>query len=146
MLNYSWTYSGIWTLAKYVERHLITLIGLRQFYRRLLPASSLEKVFFPSQDELRCYFSSASLPAGTSIRYSWSDMTAHWIRLGRIPSFRLRNRRSPKRSCRHGFSEEHTTSSRSNADLDDPASATRCYTLSSIIFPAALCGVLHILV
>ncbi|RDB25475.1 Protein real-time [Hypsizygus marmoreus] len=45
MLNYSWVYSGVWSVA-----------------RRVLPASALSRVFFPSSEELIDYFTPSSLP------------------------------------------------------------------------------------
>ncbi|KIJ60014.1 hypothetical protein HYDPIDRAFT_32594 [Hydnomerulius pinastri MD-312] len=46
LLNYSWMHSGVWSVAK-----------------RVLPASALSRVFFPSRDELLEYCSAATLPA-----------------------------------------------------------------------------------
>ncbi|KAJ6508081.1 CRAL-TRIO domain-containing protein [Mycena vulgaris] len=46
MINYSWAHAGLWSIAK-----------------RVLPAPALSRVFFPTQDELRAYFSPAMLPA-----------------------------------------------------------------------------------
>ncbi|GBE80468.1 CRAL-TRIO domain-containing protein [Sparassis latifolia] len=45
ILNYTWSYSGMWGIAK-----------------RALPASALSRVFFPSPAELIEYFSPSSLP------------------------------------------------------------------------------------
>ncbi|KAG7446558.1 CRAL/TRIO domain-containing protein [Guyanagaster necrorhizus] len=45
MINFSWTHSGIWSIAK-----------------RLLPASALSRVFFPKQEELISYFTPSALP------------------------------------------------------------------------------------
>ncbi|KAJ7661636.1 CRAL-TRIO domain-containing protein [Mycena rosella] len=46
MINYSWAHAGVWSIAK-----------------RVLPERAVSRVFFPTQDELRAYFSSAMLPA-----------------------------------------------------------------------------------
>ncbi|KAJ7680820.1 CRAL-TRIO domain-containing protein [Mycena polygramma] len=45
MINYSWAHAGIWSIAK-----------------RVLPASALSRVFFPTQQELTNYFSPSMLP------------------------------------------------------------------------------------
>jgi len=45
MLNYSWVHSGMWSLVK-----------------RVLPASALSRVFFPSDEELIQLFTPSSLP------------------------------------------------------------------------------------
>ncbi|TFK66503.1 CRAL/TRIO domain-containing protein [Pluteus cervinus] len=45
MINYSWTHSGLWG-----------------FIKRLLPASALSRVFFPTQDQLLQYFTPSVLP------------------------------------------------------------------------------------
>ncbi|KIM75966.1 hypothetical protein PILCRDRAFT_826814 [Piloderma croceum F 1598] len=45
MLNYSWTHSGLWTVAK-----------------RVLPAAALSRIFFPSKKELEEYFTPSCLP------------------------------------------------------------------------------------
>ncbi|KAK0448833.1 CRAL-TRIO domain-containing protein [Armillaria borealis] len=45
MINFSWTHSGIWSIAK-----------------RLLPANALSRVFFPKQEELISYFTPSALP------------------------------------------------------------------------------------
>ncbi|KAI0339983.1 hypothetical protein BDW22DRAFT_1361069 [Trametopsis cervina] len=45
VLNYSWTQAGLWNLSK-----------------RILPASALQKVFFPTALELRAYLSPDALP------------------------------------------------------------------------------------
>ncbi|KAK0213130.1 CRAL-TRIO domain-containing protein [Desarmillaria ectypa] len=45
MINFSWTHSGIWSVAK-----------------RLLPANALSRVFFPKQEELISYFTPSALP------------------------------------------------------------------------------------
>ncbi|KAK0455505.1 uncharacterized protein EV420DRAFT_1553992 [Desarmillaria tabescens] len=47
MINFSWTHSGIWSVAK-----------------RLLPANALSRVFFPKQEELISYFTPSALPQG----------------------------------------------------------------------------------
>ncbi|KAM6502110.1 CRAL-TRIO domain containing protein [Amanita muscaria] len=44
VLNYSWTHSGLWT-----------------FVKRLLPASALSRLFFPTQQELVEYFTPSAL-------------------------------------------------------------------------------------
>ncbi|KAJ7467174.1 CRAL-TRIO domain-containing protein [Mycena latifolia] len=46
MINYSWAHAGLWSIAK-----------------RVLPARAQSRVFFPTQDELRAYFSPTMLPA-----------------------------------------------------------------------------------
>ncbi|KAJ7091965.1 CRAL-TRIO domain-containing protein [Mycena belliarum] len=46
MINYSWAHAGLWSIAK-----------------RVLPARAQSRVFFPTQDELRAYFSPGMLPA-----------------------------------------------------------------------------------
>ncbi|KAF8837680.1 CRAL/TRIO domain-containing protein [Paxillus ammoniavirescens] len=46
VLNYSWMYSGVWSVAK-----------------RVLPSSAISRVFFPSRDQLLDYCSPATLPA-----------------------------------------------------------------------------------
>ncbi|KAJ7267638.1 hypothetical protein B0H12DRAFT_1200783 [Mycena haematopus] len=47
MINYSWAHAGLWAIAK-----------------RVLPQKAISRVFFPTQQELISYFSSAMLPKG----------------------------------------------------------------------------------
>ena len=52
MLNYGWAYAGMWQLAK-----------------RVLPNTALERILFPSQDELFEFFDEEHLLVGASLHF-----------------------------------------------------------------------------
>jgi hypothetical protein len=65
MLNYSWTHSGLWTVAKYAFIFLQSMLSHATISpRRVLPAAALSRIFFPSKKELEEYFTPSCLPNG----------------------------------------------------------------------------------
>lgn len=64
VLNYGWMYSGIWQILK-----------------RILPEESLNRIFFPSEQELWNYFDEENVLTGTLLLYPHLERLFHLIKI-----------------------------------------------------------------
>ncbi|ESK90852.1 phosphatidylinositol transfer protein csr1 [Moniliophthora roreri MCA 2997] len=95
MLNFSWSHYSIWSVA-----------------RRILPASAVSRVFFPSQTELNKYFTPSSLPKDYG-----GDLAALSVLNNALESKRVHRARVPEAQ-----SPEAQSQATANSESSDPSS------------------------